>query len=48
MKASIIYHAATSDKDIADIPIDKVYEWVKIGLWHHKDFKRWLKVIRAI
>jgi hypothetical protein len=47
-KASDIYHAATRDEDIANTPIEKVFEWVRIGAWKHKHFKRWLKVIRVI
>lgn len=48
MKASVIYHPTTSDDEIANIPIEKVFEWVKLGLWKHKHFKRWLTVIRVI
>jgi flagellar basal body L-ring protein FlgH len=37
-----------SDEQIADIDIERVYEWVRIGAWKQKDFKKWLRVIRVI
>lgn len=33
---------------IQDIPLDKVYEWVKTGKWNMKDFNKWLKALRVI
>lgn len=40
-------HALT-DEQIADIPIEKVYEWVKTGQWKQRDFFKWLKALRVI
>ena len=37
-----------SDDQIADIPIDKVYTWVRSGEWKPKHFNIWLKTIRVI
>ncbi len=37
-----------SDQQIADIDIERVYEWVRTGAWKQKDFKKWLRVIRVI
>jgi hypothetical protein len=37
-----------TDDEIANIPIEKVYEWVRTGQWKQKDFKCWLKVMRVI
>lgn len=37
-----------TDEQIADIPHDKVFMWVKIGKWKHRDFERWLRVLRVI
>lgn len=34
-----------TDDEIAAIPVQHVYEWVRTGQWKHKDFKRWLKVL---
>lgn len=47
-KATIIYHSDTPDSAIADIPLEKVYEWVRTGLWKQKHFLRWAKVVRLI
>ncbi len=49
VKADDIKHPnRLTDDQIADIPVEKVYEWVKTGAWKQKDFKRWLKVLRVI
>jgi hypothetical protein len=37
-----------SDDEIAYLPVDKVYAWVRQGAWKTKDFNRWLKVMRVI
>jgi hypothetical protein len=37
----------TNDQ-IADIPVEKVFEWVRTGQWKQADFKTWLRVIRVI
>ncbi len=37
-----------TDEQIAEIPVDKVYEWVRIGAWKQRDFVKWLKTIRVI
>jgi hypothetical protein len=37
-----------TDEQIAAIPVEKVYEWVKTGAWKQRDFKKWLKVLRVI
>lgn len=39
---------ALTTEQIMDIPIEKVYEWVKTDKWKMKDFKKWLKAIRVI
>lgn len=39
---------ALSDEQIANIPIEKVYEWVRTGQWRQKHFIKWLKVLRVI
>ncbi len=46
LKATMIYHSDTPDSAIADIPLEKVYEWVRAGLWRQKHFLRWAKVVR--
>lgn len=49
MTADDIKHKGRlTDEQIADIPIDKVYMWVRIGAWKPKDFNKWLKVLRVI
>lgn len=49
IKAVDIHHEGLlTDDQIADIPIEKVYEWVRTGQWKQKHFKRWLKVLRVI
>lgn len=37
-----------TNAQIQDIPVEKVYEWVKTGQWSQRNFKFWLKVIRVI
>lgn len=47
--AEDIKHAGRLTEDqIAAIPIEKIYEWVRTGQWKQKDFKRWLTVMRVI
>lgn len=48
LKATMIYHSDTPDSVIADIPLEKVYEWIRAGLWKQKHFLRWAKVVRLI
>lgn len=49
MKAEDIRHEGRlTDDQIADIPIEKVYEWVRTGCWKKKHFEKWLRVIRVI
>jgi len=47
-KADHIKHGHIADDHIADIPIEKVYEWIKTNKWKQKDFIRWLKVLRVV
>lgn len=35
-------------EQIQDIPIDRVYMWLRAGDWKQKDFNRWLKALRVI
>ena len=44
----IKYAGRLTDDEIAHLPVDKVYMWVKQGAWKQKDFKKWLKVMRVI
>jgi hypothetical protein len=37
-----------SDDQIADIPFEKIYEWIKTHQWRQRDFKQWLTVMRVI
>lgn len=37
-----------TDDEIATIPVEHVYEWVRTGQWKYRDFKRWLKVLCVI
>lgn len=37
-----------STEQICDIPIEKVYEWIKTNKWKQKDFQKWLRAIRVI
>lgn len=49
VKAIDIKHRGRlTDDQIADIPIEKVYEWVKTGQWKQRDFRHWLKVMRVV
>ncbi len=49
VKADDIKHPnVLTDDMIADIPVEKVFEWVKTGQWKQKDFRRWLRVLRVI
>ena len=49
MKAEDIRHAGRlTDDQIADIPIERVYEWIKTGHWKKRNFETWLRVIRVI
>lgn len=49
VKADDIKHKGRlTDSQIADISIDRVYEWIKTGSWKKKDFETWLRVIRVI
>lgn len=49
MKAEDIKYAdRLSDNQIADIPINNIYEWIRTGKWKKKDFETWLRVIRVI
>lgn len=44
-----IKHAGRlTDDQIAAIPVDQVYAWVRNGMWKPKDFKKWLKVLCVI
>ena len=36
------------ERMIADLPIDKIWEWIKTGKWNRKDYLRWFTVIRVI
>ena len=37
-----------TDDQIADIPVEQVYQWARAGLWNQEDFKTWLRVLRVI
>lgn len=37
-----------TEDEIAYLPVDKVYSWVRQGAWKTKDFNKWLKVMRVI
>lgn len=37
-----------TEDQIAAIPVENVYAWVRTGQWKQKDFKRWLKVLCVI
>jgi len=48
VKATDIKHLdLLTDDQIAAIPLDKVYEWVRTGQWRQKNFLRWLAVLRV-
>ena len=47
--AEDIYHEGRlSNDEIACLPVDKVYSWVRQGAWKQKHFNQWLKVMRVI
>lgn len=47
--AEDIYHEGRlSEDEIANLPIEKVYSWVRQGAWKTKHFNKWLKVMRVI
>jgi hypothetical protein len=48
VKAGDIKGNLMSDDQVADIPTDLVYMWVRTGEWKKRDFERWLKVLRVI
>lgn len=31
-----------TEQEIAAIPVERVYAWVRTGEWKQKDFKKWL------
>jgi hypothetical protein len=37
-----------SEDEIAYLSVDKVYMWLRQGVWKQKDFNKWLKVMRVI
>lgn len=37
-----------TDDEIARIPTDTVYMWVRVGSWKKKDFDKWLRVMCVI
>lgn len=47
--ADDIKHAGRlTDDEIAYLPVEKVYMWLREGSWKQKDFNTWLKVMRVI
>lgn len=47
--ADDIKHAGRlSEEEIAYLPVDRVYSWLRQGAWKQKDFNKWLKVMRVI
>lgn len=49
IKAEDIRHEGRlTDDHIANLPPEKVYEWIKTKQWTQKDFLKWLKVMRVI
>ena len=47
--ADDIKHAGRlSVEEIAYLPVDRVYSWLRQGAWKQKDFNKWLKVMRVI
>jgi hypothetical protein len=49
IKADDIKHPTLLTNDqIASIEVEKIYEWVKTGVWKQKDFKKWLRVMCVI
>lgn len=37
-----------TDDQIADIPYQSVYTWVRNGNWKQRHFHKWLKVMRVV
>lgn len=46
--SDIRYPGLLTDDEIAYIPIERVYEWVRQGMWKPRDFNKWLRVLRVI
>lgn len=47
MQADDIHHEGLLEQNqIQDIPLEKVYEWVRTGKWKQKHFLRWAKAVR--
>lgn len=44
----IKHHGRLSEDEIAHLPVEKVYMWLRQGAWKQKDFNKWLKVMRVI
>ena len=44
----IKYAGRLTDDEIAYLPVDRVYMWLRQGAWKQKDFNKWLKVMRVI
>lgn len=44
----IKYAGRLTEDEIAYLPVDKVYMWLRQGVWKQKDFNKWLKVMRVI
>jgi hypothetical protein len=37
-----------TEDEIACLPVDRVYMWLRQGAWKQKDFNKWLKTMRVI
>lgn len=49
IKADDIKHPGRlTDDQIANIPVEHVFMWVRTGAWNQSNFKHWLKVLRVI
>ena len=47
--AEDIHHAGLLTEDeIATLPVEKVYSWVRQGVWKTKHFNQWLRIMRVI
>ena len=44
----IRHNGRLSEDEIAYLPVEKVYMWLRQGAWKQKDFNKWLKVMRVI
>jgi hypothetical protein len=44
----IKYAGRLTEDEIACLPVDKVYMWLRQGVWKQKDFSKWLKTMRVI